>query len=116
MNPIINQIGTVFIPVRDIKKSRDWYSDLLGLPITGEILFGHLYILPMQGTGIVLDSKIYSETRLYQIPPFHLDTYDIKEAYEFMIEKGVEMATNIEHDQWFNFKDPDGNVLMVCEC
>lgn len=22
----------------------------------------------------------------------------------------------IRDGRWFNFKDPDGNVLMICEC
>jgi len=31
MNPILNQIGTVFIPVSNIEKARDWYCSLLGI-------------------------------------------------------------------------------------
>lgn len=31
MNPILNQIGTIFIPVSNIEKARKWYCDLLGL-------------------------------------------------------------------------------------
>lgn len=31
MNPILTQVGTIFIPVSNIEKSRDWYCDLLGL-------------------------------------------------------------------------------------
>jgi len=50
-SPIKNQLGTIFIPVSDIEKARDWYCDLLGMPSSREILFGHLYVLPMQGTG-----------------------------------------------------------------
>ncbi|ASN07230.1 VOC family protein [Virgibacillus necropolis] len=116
MNPIINQIGTVFIPVKEIEKARDWYCDILGLPVTEEILFDHLYVLPMQGTGVVLDSKIYHPERIYQSPPFHFNTSDIEEAYQFMKDKGVKVVTKTEHDQWFNIKDLDGNVLMICEC
>ncbi|WP_430791232.1 VOC family protein [Virgibacillus flavescens] len=116
MNPIINQIGTVFIPVKNIEQARDWYCDILCLPVTEDILFDHLYVLPMQGTGIVLDSKMYEAEQVYQKPPFHLNTYDIEDAFAFMNNKGVQMVTGIEHGQWFNFKDPDGNVLMICEC
>ncbi|MFZ3580388.1 VOC family protein [Virgibacillus sp. DJP39] len=115
MNPIINQIGTVFIPVQNIQQARDWYCDILGLPITEEILFDHLYVLPMQGTGIVLDSKIFQKERIYQYPAFHFNTADIKKAYQFIKNKDVQLVTDIEHDQWFTFKDPDGNVLMICE-
>ncbi|GEL04828.1 VOC family protein [Rummeliibacillus sp. G93] len=116
MNPILNQIGTVFIPVSNIEEARNWYCDILGLPIDGEILFGHLYVLPMNGTGIVLDSKIYSEDNIFKTPLFHLNTNNIEQAYEYMKGKNVELTTEIEHNHWFNFKDLDGNILMVCKC
>ncbi len=115
-SPILNQIGTVFIPVRHIEQARDWYCDILGLPNDGEILFGHLYIIPMHGTGIVLDSQIYSEEKVFGVPAFHFNTNNIQEAYDYMKSKNVEIVTDIEHEQWFNFKDPDGNLLMVCKC
>ncbi|MDX5475091.1 MAG: VOC family protein [Bacillaceae bacterium] len=116
MNPILNQIGTVFIPVSNIEQARDWYCDILGLPTDGEILYGHLYVLPMVGTGIVLDSKIYSEDTIFKIPPFHFNTSDIEQAYEYMKKKNADLTTEIEHNHWFIFKDPDGNHLMVCKC
>ncbi|GGA03163.1 hypothetical protein GCM10008018_56540 [Paenibacillus marchantiophytorum] len=116
MNSIMNRIGTVFIPVSNIENARDWYCKLLGLPADGEVLFGHLYILPMEGTGIVLDSKIYHEDRLYETPAFHFNTTNIEAAFEFLQASGIELATGIEHNQWINFKDPDGNLLMVCRC
>ncbi|OAX49116.1 VOC family protein [Paenibacillus sp. AD87] len=116
MSPILKQISTVFIPVRDIGKAREWYCDILGLPVDGEILFGHLYIIPMNGTRIVLDSKIYSEDRTFKTPAFHFDTLNIVEAYTYMQSKNVNITTPIEHDKWFNFLDPDGNWLMICQC
>ncbi|NQX58437.1 VOC family protein [Paenibacillus qinlingensis] len=116
MNPIQNEIGTVFIPVRDIVKSRDWYCDLLGITNDGEIHHGHLYVLPMKGTSIVLDSKIFAEDHIYKVPVFHLNTKDIQASYAYMKEKNVELVTGIEHGHWFNFKDPDGNLLMICMC
>lgn len=115
MNSIINQIGTVFIPVSNVEKARDWYCDILNLPVDGEILFGHLYIIPMVGTSIVLDSKIYSEGNVFRAPAFHFNTNNIKEAFEYMKSKHVNVTSEIEGN-WFNFKDPDGNQLMVCKC
>lgn len=116
-SPILNQVGTVFIPVGDIEEARAWYCDILGLHADGEILFGHLFVLPtINGTGIVLDSKIYSEGTIFKTPAFHFNTNNIEEAYEFMKGKNVELVTEIEHDHWFNFKDPYGNLLMVCKC
>ncbi|ANS74203.1 glyoxalase [Paenibacillus yonginensis] len=116
MHPILNEIGTVFIPVSDIEAARDWYSGILGVQPEGEIQFGHLYVLPMKGTSIVLDSKIYAEDRIYKTPAFHLNTPDIEAAYSFMKDMKVDLITGIEHNHWFNFKDPDGNLLMVCKC
>lgn len=116
MKAVKNEIGTVFIPVSNIEGARDWYCDILGLSADGEIMHGHLYIIPMKGTGIVLDSKIYSQDNLIKTPLFHLNTDDIERAYEFLKEKGVEITTEIMHSHWFNIKDPDGNHIMVCQC
>ncbi|GIO20633.1 hypothetical protein J18TS1_37330 [Oceanobacillus oncorhynchi subsp. incaldanensis] len=115
-SPILKQIGTVFIPVSDIEKARDWYCDILGLHADGEILFGHLYVIPMKGTGIVLDSKIYAKDKIFKTPAFHLNTNNIGEAFQYMKNKGVHLLTEIEHHHYFNFKDPDGNILMISEC
>src|SRR5699024_7544734 len=30
-SPILKQIGTIFIPVSNIEKARDWYCDILGV-------------------------------------------------------------------------------------
>lgn len=114
-NPIARQIGTVFVPVSDIAEARDWYCRLLGVPADGEILFGHLYVLPMVGAGLVLDSKIYSADAVFRVPAFHLNTADIQAAHLHLRDIGAEVA-EIRDGQWFNFKDPDGNVLMICEC
>ncbi|MYL32341.1 VOC family protein [Pontibacillus yanchengensis] len=115
-SPIHSEIGTVFISVSNIEKARDWYCDILGILADGDIQFGHLYVIPMKGTGIVLDSKIYSEENVFNRPAFHLNTSNIQESYQFMKGKNVEILTDIQHDHFFNFKDPDGNRLMVCQC
>ena len=115
MNPITPRIGTVFVPVSDVEAARDWYCRLLGVPANGEILFGHLYVLPVEGTGLVLDSRIYSKDVVFKVPAFHLDTQDVQAAHNYAVELGADPA-DIQHGQWFNFRDPDGNALMVCQC
>ena len=62
-SPIRKQIGTIFNPVSNIEQARDWYCDILGLKADKEIQFGHLYVIPLHGTGIVLDSKIYEKDK-----------------------------------------------------
>ncbi|RJX38073.1 VOC family protein [Paenibacillus pinisoli] len=115
-NPVQNKVGCIFIPVSNLEKARDWYCKLLDLPADGDIIYGHLYILPMQGhSNIVLDSKIYSPEKVIQVPFIQLVTADIEASYAYMKEHKVELLTNIENGHWFNIKDPDGNVLMICQ-
>jgi len=66
--------------------------------------------------NLVLDSRIYSEENLFQVPAFHFNTEDIEQAYEYMNSRDVELTTEIENNHWFNFRDPDGNHLMMCKC
>jgi catechol 2,3-dioxygenase-like lactoylglutathione lyase family enzyme len=115
-NPIENIIRGVFIPVSNIEHARDWYCDLLGLPTDGEIFFGHIFVLSMQGgTNIILDSKIYSPENVYKTPVLQLATENIEESYEYMKTKNVEIITQVQNGHWFNIKDRDGNVLMICK-
>lgn len=119
-SPIQNKIGSVFIPVRDIERSRDWYCRLLGLPADCQILNGHLCPLPMQGTGIILDTmpgwggKEPGGPPTFKTLAFMLLTNDLAASYEFAQANGVNMVTGIEHNHWFVIKDPDDNMLMVC--
>jgi len=115
-NPIQNHIRGVFIPVKNIENARDWYCNLLDLPTDGEIYFEHIYVLPMQGgTNIVLDSKIYSSNNVYKTPVIQLATNNIEKSYDYIKSQGVEIITDIQNGHWFNIKDPDGNVLMICQ-
>ncbi|MDY0405568.1 VOC family protein [Virgibacillus sp. 179-BFC.A HS] len=44
----------------------------------------------------------------------------IDKAYDFLQQKHVKIVREIERIgqdfAWFNFADPDGNVLMACTC
>lgn len=113
--PIQNRIGGVFLPVSNIEKARNWYARILGLPPDGEILFGHLFCPKMDGgSDLILDSKIFHGP-LDKGPVFQFVTSDIQAAYQYMKENGVELVGEIEHGHWFLFKDPDGNLLMICQ-
>ncbi|MOA24632.1 Glyoxalase-like domain protein [compost metagenome] len=65
---------------------------------------------------MVLDSSIYSEDSYARTPMFHFNTDDIHKAYQLMKDKGVELVSEIENGHFFNIKDPDGNMLMICKC
>ncbi len=120
-SPVKNQIGSVFIPVKDIEESRSWYCRLLGLNVSDcEIMNGHLCPLPMDGTGVILDTmpmwggKQPNGAPAIETPAFMFLTDDLARSYEYMTELGVELVTAIEFDHWFVVKDPSGNKIMIC--
>lgn len=112
--PIQAHIGAVFVPVRDIAAARNWYCDLLGLEPSGPIEFGHLYVVPMaSGSGLVLDSKNFSAARDGK-PLFHFMTSDLAASLAWLQAKGIEHQ-GIQDGVFINFRDPDGNLLMVAD-
>lgn len=121
LSPIKNKVGSIFLPVRDIERSRSWYCRVLGLKESDcEIMNGHLCPLPMEGTGIILDTMPMwggnepGGAPSIDTPAFMLMTADLEGSYEYMKKLGAELVTGIEHNQWFVVKDPDGNKLMIC--
>jgi predicted enzyme related to lactoylglutathione lyase len=122
-SPVKNLIGSVFIPVHDIEKSRRWYCQVLGLPETDcKIMNGHLCPLPMQGnTGIILDTMplwgglVPEGTPPITTPAFLLLTDDLQASFNYVKALGVELVTEIQDEHWFVVKDPDGNKLMICK-
>jgi catechol-2,3-dioxygenase len=120
-SPIKNKVGSIFIPVRDIEKSRSWYCRVLGINDADcKILSGHLCPLPMVGTGIILDTMPKwggdqpGGAPSIETPAFMLMTEDLQGSLNYMKDLGVDLVTEIEHDHWFVVKDPDGNKLMIC--
>jgi hypothetical protein len=118
-SPIKNKVGSIFIPVRDIERSREWYCQLLGLPADCEIMNGHLCPLPMEGTGLILDTmpmwggKEPGGAPNLKTPAFMLLTSDLQASYDFAKENNVTLVTDIQYDHLFVIKDPDENMLMV---
>jgi len=119
--PIERYVQSIFIPVRDIQTSKSWYSRILGLPETWEVVNGHLYMLPVEGPNVILDQmpmwggKTLEGPPTYKTPALMLPTSNIKDAFQFMQKLDVDIVTEIEDNKWFVFRDPDGNHLMICE-
>lgn len=116
-SPIQNHIGTVFIPVSDMPRAIAWYSRLLDLPIQTTAHEGRIYDLPMAGeTRLTLDS--HKPVTNSSQPLFFFWTEDIHAAYAFLKNMNIEMLTEPEDIGsmiTLTFKDPDNNLLMVCQ-
>lgn len=124
-SPFNREVRNVFIPVKDIDRARKWYRDVLQLP-TEEVVMGHLCHIPMDGrTGILLDQQLTPDNKgkatsiqTGEYPLFMFSTSDIHASLEILRERGVEIVeyggSAIQNGHWFNFRDSEGNLLMVC--
>jgi hypothetical protein len=101
----------------------EWYSKLLGADVKGEVQ-GLVYTFSMGAgrPGLTLDNHCFDEN--YEFKPmnqplFNLSAVDIQAAYQHVIDLGAEIVSGIQSFpdlSEFSFKDPDGNIIMVCTC
>lgn len=86
---------------------------------------GHLCSIPMdKGPGLLLDQKLTPDgtgaenAQLGAYPLFMFATEDVDASLAHLRARGVEVleygGTVIQNGHWFNFRDCEGNMLMVC--
>ena len=116
-SPIENRIGCLFIPVSDMTRAIDWYSRLLGIASQATTHEGRIYTIPLQGEiGLILDS--HKPVTNSAQPLCFFWTQDIARTYTFLIESGIDVIgapADIGSVTTLLFKDPDNNLLMVCQ-
>ncbi|MFP7493088.1 VOC family protein [Terribacillus saccharophilus] len=110
------QIGSVFVHVNDANKAARWYANLLGIPepqpTTGPVQF----LETVDGRGLVIDDNRNNDPAIR--PVFMLETKNVQSAYVRVTSQGGKIVREPEEDEavaFFNFQDPDGNIVMVCE-
>src|SRR5262245_40587025 len=117
-SPIENRIGQVFVPVTDMDRAIAWYSRLLGLPIAAASHEGKIYDVPVSGeTRLALDGHRATITNSSQ-PLFFFWTRDIRAAADFLRANDIAVAgeiADIGSVSMLSFRDPDNNLLMVCQ-
>lgn len=117
-SPIKNQIKAVFVHVQDLTQSVQWYSKLLGVPAPFGEVEGPIYMFnTVNGIALLLDDNRDNPQGVAR-PSYMLDTGDIDAAYLFLKNQGAQITREIERYpdiSFFNFIDPDGNVVMVSQ-
>lgn len=114
-------IQSVFLWTRDLERAVDRYSKLLGLEVREQDRHGQLHVFRLDhGAGLILDSNGMDNASVLEQGPvlFQLSTYDIEKAAKEAREVGFEIIYGIQRlpsVSFFNIKDQDGNVLMICE-
>lgn len=119
-SPILNRMGGIFLNVTDMDRAIAFHHRVLGLEHPTEPHEGadrSVYNLPVsRGTGVLLDNNRYRQNDDYGTL-FMLTTTDVDAAKAYLARNGVETFTDIErYDDlaFFTVKDPDDNVIMVC--
>jgi catechol 2,3-dioxygenase-like lactoylglutathione lyase family enzyme len=114
-------IDSVILWVRDLDKSVVKYSKLMGLKVREQDRFGHLHLFHLDNdTSLMLDSNGMEGRPVAVDGPVlaKLRTHDIDKALQQATELGFELVYGIvrlDPVSYFNIKDEDGNILMVCQ-
>ncbi|RKN71905.1 VOC family protein [Paenibacillus ginsengarvi] len=113
--------ASLFVHVSDLRRSAEWYSDLLGLPVREERLGGGpVYWFDLPGTDLILDDNSANrqnpDWREDQKPFIMFACEHIDEAYDYVKSKADTLAEpecypDVAH---FSFRAPDGRVYMAC--
>lgn len=121
-----HKLGHIVLKVRDAGKSRDFYTQTLGLKVAHEDL--------KRGTVFLSFGREHHELALFQLatgePPsaaqpglHHMawrlrDFEELREAYKELKAMGVPVESTVEHNvtRSVYFPDPDGNrVELYCD-
>jgi predicted enzyme related to lactoylglutathione lyase len=119
-SPIDNVVESVFVHVSELRRSAEWYSMVMGLPLLEERLNGgNVYWMKLQGgTGIILDDNGSNTPETPRVR-FMYKTSDVEKSYCFLENQEVRPLYPIERPHpglaFFMFTDPDGNSLMVTQ-
>jgi hypothetical protein len=107
-HPIKPFMPSVFMPVSDLKRSIDWYCELLELPVQPEQDGGGIYYFGLGGTDLILDSNVWGFP-----PTIMFDTSDIDAAREFCLNQQFSFMSEMFRYSEVAFFNVDSN--MICQ-
>jgi predicted enzyme related to lactoylglutathione lyase len=122
-SPIRPHISGVTLWVSNLDAAVERYADLLDISDWDSKRYGHLHVFELEnGTGLMLDSNGVTAKPITEplpiAPQFTVNTDNIDaarahaEKLGFKVILGIERYTQVS---FFNIRDIDGNVLMVCQ-
>jgi predicted enzyme related to lactoylglutathione lyase len=118
---IQRKMNTVFIPVVNLKDSVDWYAKVLGFEIDpvqyNEIEELPVYTFQMGETSLTLEEEKGFTPPASNVPICNFQTTQIEKVREDFHEKKVTIESRIitfPNFSYFNFRDVNGNLLMIC--
>ncbi len=120
---LFSRIDTVIVRVSNLKQSKTWFQEILGLPVMHEDDRENLAVLGLEsGCSLTLwqikDGEQVEERGKAQrsYPIFYSN--DIQRIYQELKNHHVS-TTPLQGEEgdvrWFQFFDPDGNTFEVCQ-
>lgn len=121
-SPIQSKINTVFVHVKDLKPSVKWYSNLLGQSFDPSSVADPVHNIYVNNhTGLTLDAgppNVSKDFTPSPYPLFNLHTSDIDQSYHYVKELNYQIDSEVirfDDVSFFNVRDLDGNIIMICE-
>lgn len=108
---MLKKIDTVFVYVRNIAESVQWYREVLGLEVGLEYLGYVAFKLGETYLTIIENRRQIN----HEFSTFNFFVEDAYVTHQYLVNKGVKV-TDVKHDgvDHFAFFDPDGNRLEIC--
>lgn len=119
----IERVAHVVISVRNLERSRDFYTRVLGLQVMG-VIPGVIFLSAggrdHHEIALAEIGDQAPKAKLNEIGMVHFafrlrDEADLREAYDTLLREGVEIAYTVNHGvtKSVYFYDPDGHELEV---
>ena len=122
---IIDKLTMLYLPVIDMQKAKEFYSDKLGLKVVQDYRqddnnWWVSLILP--GGGITITLSTHHGKMKPGNMTMYFSTSDVAIAHQELSGKDVK-ANEIKDDlygpgsgvKWFNLEDPDGNTIFFAQ-
>jgi catechol 2,3-dioxygenase-like lactoylglutathione lyase family enzyme len=120
---VINKLMMLAIGVGDMPKAKEFYVEKLGMKVASDYRQDddHWWVsLTLPEGGVTITLTTFHENAKPGVMTLWFATSDLKEAHKELIHNGVKVS-EIGADlhgpgsgvKWFNFKDPDGNLIHV---
>ncbi|WP_096189538.1 VOC family protein [Evansella halocellulosilytica] len=115
---LVKRIDSVFLPVRNLKHSEQWYKNLFGLePVFRSDDGRYVGFRFPQEEVIQTALTLYQVTDIPKLPGqlFNFYTEDVYATYEALKDKGANVSAihTAEGMTFFDMTDPDGHEIGV---
>jgi predicted lactoylglutathione lyase len=107
-HPIMPRMPAIFVPVSDLKRSTEWYADLLERHIVPKEHDDGIYVFDFNGTEVILDSNSWGNS-----PMVMFDTKEIAAAHQFCEGLQYETLTAVFSDEYISVFTINSN--MICQ-